>query len=323
TGSASTPTPTPSTAHRLAWVNRTSASGDAHWCYDSQDSECGPRTWYKNSPTCSGTSQSPIDIHTGSVKRNATLQKLKFIGYDSTPAGVTWSIQNNGHTVQVDLQGEIAVSGGGLPGTFNAVQMHFHWGNPHGPGSEHTINGKQFPVELHIVHYNTKYLTFDGAKNEKDGLAVLGFLYAVGPTNNNYNTIINALPSVANQGQKLNFSSTFNLDNLLPSYVNMSKYYRYSGSLTTPGCGEVVTWTVFEEPIIMDENQIKKFSSVFFSTKEDPQQILMVNNFRPVQKLNSRIVYASETATVGSAVPLVVNKFTHAAGLFLLAIVLY
>lgn len=34
--------------------------------------------------------------------------------------------------------------------------MHAHWGDKGGRGSEHTISGKNFDAEIHIVHYNSK-----------------------------------------------------------------------------------------------------------------------------------------------------------------------
>ena len=37
-----------------------------------------------------------------------------------------------------------------------AWQMHAHWGGCKGHGSEHTVDGRQYDAELHIVHYNTK-----------------------------------------------------------------------------------------------------------------------------------------------------------------------
>ena len=38
-------------------------------------------------------------------------------------------------------------------------QMHAHWGSCAGHGSEHTVDGKQYDAELHIVHFNTKVLS--------------------------------------------------------------------------------------------------------------------------------------------------------------------
>ena len=34
--------------------------------------------------------------------------------------------------------------------------MLAHWGDKAGRGSEHTISGKSFDAEIHIVHYNSK-----------------------------------------------------------------------------------------------------------------------------------------------------------------------
>ena len=38
--------------------------------------------------------------------------------------------------------------------------------------------------------------------------------------------------------------------------IDKSDYYRYFGSLTTPGCNEVVQWTVFKQPIPISANQV-------------------------------------------------------------------
>ena len=60
------------------------------------------------------------------------------------------------------------------------VQLHAHWGHQSGHGSEHTINGKSYDAELHIVHYNTKYDNPGAALDQEDGLAVLGIFLSVG-----------------------------------------------------------------------------------------------------------------------------------------------
>jgi carbonic anhydrase len=33
-------------------------------------------------------------------------------------------------------------------------------------------------------------------------------------------------------------------------------FYRYNGSLTTPGCQEVVTWTVFTKPVEISDGEV-------------------------------------------------------------------
>lgn len=49
--------------------------------------------------------------------------------------------------VVVPISQTVTVTGGGLNGTFKAAQLHFHWGNDSTKGSEHTLNGNQYPME--------------------------------------------------------------------------------------------------------------------------------------------------------------------------------
>lgn len=51
--------------------------------------------------------------------------------------------------VAILLKDEYFVAGAGLPGRFKAEKMEFHWGQSNGSaGSEHSINGRRFPVEV-------------------------------------------------------------------------------------------------------------------------------------------------------------------------------
>lgn len=51
--------------------------------------------------------------------------------------------------VAVLLKDDYFVRGAGLPGRFKAEKMEFHWGHSNGSaGSEHSINGRRFPVEV-------------------------------------------------------------------------------------------------------------------------------------------------------------------------------
>lgn len=56
---------------------------------------------------------------------------------------------------------------------------HFHWGPTDKIGSEHHINGKPYPLELHMVHRNKKYSTFEQAQQYPDGLMVLGYFFII------------------------------------------------------------------------------------------------------------------------------------------------
>lgn len=63
---------------------------------------------------------------------------------------------------------------------YKMQQWHCHWGAKNGEGSEHTVDGRSFSGELHLVHWNTtKYNSFQEAAGREDGLAVLGVLLTV------------------------------------------------------------------------------------------------------------------------------------------------
>ena len=44
--------------------------------------------------------------------------------------------------------GNLLVSEGGLNGQYAVAQFHFHWGSDDNRGSEHAVNGEQFPMEV-------------------------------------------------------------------------------------------------------------------------------------------------------------------------------
>lgn len=53
------------------------------------------------------------------------------------------------------------------------------------------------------------------------------------------------------------FMAPFPLGSLIPKEEALTKYYRYTGSLTTPGCNEDVIWTLFETPIELALAQVR------------------------------------------------------------------
>ncbi|KAM9330854.1 carbonic anhydrase 15-like [Gastrophryne carolinensis] len=284
-------------------------SGAGQWCYSSQNPECGPSHWKDINHGCGGAHQSPINIEKAKVKRDNHLSDITFQGYDHAPPG-QWKLMNDGHSVMLQLSGDISISGAGLSTTYKAVQFHFHWGTPTKNGSEHTVDGKQFPVELHIVHMNSQYSSFSEAKQYPQGLAVLGILLTVGQDDNpGYSTLVSAMKNVSLQGDFVNLASTFPLQSLLPTHEKLSKYYRYQGSLTTPDCAECVIWTVFEEPVTISKTQHRILTdSAYFSAKGETP-VKMMDNFRPPQPLNGRQIQASKDATVSGSPALSVPDF--------------
>ena len=84
---------------------------------------------------------------------------------------------------QIDVSNSAAVlSGGPLGSDYKVLQLHFHWGSDDTKGSEHKYDGMAFPMEMHVVHWNTKYAKSDGSVGDNildnvDGLAVTGFMF--------------------------------------------------------------------------------------------------------------------------------------------------
>ncbi|NXX28223.1 CAH9 anhydrase, partial [Nicator chloris] len=254
---------------------------------------------------CGGTKQSPINVDTAQAIFSPDLRPIQLSGY-SLPANKQLKLKNNGHTVVLDLPESLALTGG-YAQQYRAVQLHLHWGSPSGPGSEHTVNGRRFAAEIHVVHYNTKYDSFTEAMVHPDGLAVLGaFLEAssmhqqgedgtgmgrVGHGENQYyHEILKHLLEIQEVGQET-LVSGFNIAGLLPA--NLKLYFHYNGSLTTPPCYQTVKWTIFNQTILLSHHQM----SVLVSTLRSPDDTLLQNNYRPVQNLHGRRVLASFQTT--------------------------
>lgn len=236
---------------------------DPHWSYEG---EAGPAHWgtlsAKWSPCGEGKSQSPIDIdqtmkaELPEMRASFKPVQLKIIHHAHMADAI-----NNGHTVQVNYtEGDVLSIG---DEQFQLLQYHFH--SP----SEHTVGGKHYPMEMHMVH-----------KSTEGKLAVVGVFIEEGQHLPAFDPIWSNLPK--SQGTENHFESvTVDVNSLLPVSTTT---YRYDGSLTTPPCSEGVKWIIMTTPIQLSAQQIGSF-----------QNIIRGNN-RPVQPLNGRVVVTEKIA---------------------------
>jgi carbonic anhydrase len=135
------------------------------------------------------------------------------------------------------------------PDTYKLKELHFHH------YSEHLVDGKRFPMELHLVHEHVD----DLAKPEDQRrLLAVGRFIGVGPNDNV------VLEKVFGNQADPNFLALpgsvdpFNLQALAPID---RRYYSYEGSLTTgPHPSDTaVSWRVFREPLRLSVAQIREF----------------------------------------------------------------
>ena len=96
-------------------------------------------------------------------------------------------------------------------------------------------------------------------------MAVLGFFYEIDEDGKDYEIfkkLNTPLKSVEPKPQAKKTIQNFNLKKLLPDNPEKEDFYRYTGSLTTPGCNEVVTWTVFKGPSMSFQTFISDISGL-------------------------------------------------------------
>jgi carbonic anhydrase len=224
--------------------------GDVHWAYEGEN---GPQAWGKLKPDfnlCAiGKRQSPINIEDGN-----TLQgPAEAVQFAYAPSNAT--VVNNGHTIQVDVQGENAITVRGS--TYRLLQFHFH------TPSEEQLNFKRFPMVAHLVH-----------KNSEGQLAVVAVLLDEGLANPLIDKVWTYMP--LDNGDRVRMpAGLLNLSELLPTD---QRYYQFMGSLTTPPCSEGVLWMVLKQPVTLSKAQFKLFTQLY------------PNNARPVQPINGRAV---------------------------------
>ena len=231
----------------FSYVDSLVANEDVHWGYDGQN---GPKHWgtlAEEFDMCTkGQNQSPIDLV---ADLPADLPELVF-EYNNIEDLVE---ENTGHAIQENVEpGNYATI---LGKKFELKQFHFH--SP----SEHTVNGKSFPMEVHLVH-----------KNDESDYLVVGLLFETGKRNK----FMDQLPSFRKSRGEAPLSDPIDFNDLT---TDRKDSFLYNGSLTTPPCTEGVQWVVLKQPVIVSPEQIQHY-----------RDLLGFNNNRPIQPHNSRIV---------------------------------
>jgi len=167
-------------------------------------------------------------------------------------------------------------------------------------GSEHYIEGVQHPLEIHLVHHNTKYtdLTAALASGNSDALMVVGQFYSVDDSVKEGGVMSAEMVKLASAMAKGTRETT--VTNAKETTLNMSPYglvdqtqgfYTYPGSLTTPTCNPVVTWIVMNKVSAITSSVLDHFQD---KTADGLGHKAAFGNFRPLAAKGDRTVYYSK-----------------------------
>ncbi|ENN78979.1 hypothetical protein YQE_04563, partial [Dendroctonus ponderosae] len=246
--------------------------------------------------------ESPIDINISKVIPVDLAPPLSWVNYDSPPKKM--KITNTGHTgkptnflftiIQCRIhlvilsakwgQERPYITSGVLSGKYVFSQLHLHWGANDMEGSEHTIDGRQFPGELHVVLFKSCYLTQEAALKERDGVVILVYILNLqDPPNPNLQPIVDALPAIAKAHTSAKVPPT-ELLYLMTQFE--ADYFIYRGSVCTSDCVHPIMWMITRVPIGISPDQMDSLR--FLLDNEDE---LIRRNFRPVQPISKRHIF--------------------------------
>ncbi len=205
----------------------------------------------ENTLCTSGKNQSPVNIDSKKTSTNKSIG-IKF-NYDLT---LPETITNTGHLIQVKTRGWAKIKVEGVEFVLKRLDFHIP--------SEHTIDGKHYPMEVQFVH-----------KSADNQLAVVSRMAVPGRPDRTLRKLLENLPMQAGQTEKLAPNALKNIE-MKKKYGN---YYRYNGSTTASPCEEGVRWYILKTPMSFSKEQYEKLKS---AVKED--------NNRKIQDLNARII---------------------------------
>lgn len=237
-----------------------------------------------------GTRQSPINIDkksvvkvdgpsiTGTYQTNATLSVVNTYNPNRVP-----HVEKEWATLRATPAGPSYIMVGSQQ--YDLLQFHFH------TPSEHKVNGKGAPMEVHFVHLRSGALPCD-----PEALLVIGALIKQDDAHRELNKIF-GVPDLPEDSTRPAVTVTnFNISKVLPKLTDS---WRYAGSLTAPStftnCSaqggsiedqlsadvfpENVQWVVLTRPVEMSRRQINTFRHLFEE-----------GNSRETQPLKGRIV---------------------------------
>ena len=202
-----------------------------------------------------GSQQSPIKIDTASAIPILLPLDYLVIGYPNEPrAGY---FDHASHEFRFETPPALQYQGRDL----SLTQIHIH------SRSEHWLNGNDFDFEIHFVHRIPSTSTDPAPNADNTSYVVLAVFFKECPgalTPNAIRSLNEALLTKApadghnEETAALRTIHSINPYDFLPT--NLSQFFRYEGSLTTPDENDIykeqVSWVIYPQLVEVDPKQV-------------------------------------------------------------------
>lgn len=284
----------------------------ASFNYNRCDKTNGPSGW---GGSCKDNENTPINLCGATTFPNT---------YSPGFTLANWNVQrqvsiiNPGYTIQVNvLDNHPTLQAGSLAGVVGRgknssnhlwvlAQMHVHVGRTGklNEGSEHYMQGRAYPMEIHFVHYNSAIASSVSSAvgtGLPEALLVVGIFIEVGAEGDTLTKMANAISNTTATAKTM--PGTVNFNDL---FDGSGAYYSYAGGLTTPGCNQQVTWVVMKTTKTISQGTLDKYKQATTNPSAVQTSKFLVQadgvqgdygTFRPIQSTNGRKVYSSNGDT--------------------------
>ena len=254
-----------------------------------------------------GREQSPIDL---SVKGATVSDKMELMGFNyyDFKQNSKFSAADPTLTTYFDSEpmrtnAELAITfPDGSQSYFTPLQFHFH------APSEHTVDGKYYDAEVHFVHTIKGSGSVNGVAQAEIPGAVLGIFFDVKEGGKAPNAFLDSLfNSIDTRGT----ASASNVDiRKFLAAVDMTEYWSYDGSFTTPPCTEGIKWSVIKQVQSISPEQLARFTSRMAGNNAYAGG---KGNNRVIMPLNERVLSYSGSASLVTSMALAVATVTALA----------
>ena len=220
-----------------------------------------------------GHEQSPIDVTT--YLEVFDVSEAARVDLDYKTLDVQGGFTDHNYQISDDW-GSITFKQNGVEVTASSPQFHFH------APSEHEIDGESYDLELHIVN-----------ASEDGSLYVVGIIFEEGEENDFLQDVIDS----TSQTTEIDLMDVFDgLDEL-------TYFYNYDGSLTTPPCSQGVTWILWADIQEASQEQIAFFTAewaddVSFADGNGNNRVTQPYHGRDIKLMNSFASIAAFAASL-------------------------